>query len=297
VFRVEIEPGSGTLRDLSPAWADGLARAERALAAGRIVAAVGEPGAGRATLLAQAQRHVRPRDRILSASTPASQDTDPWLRLWSPELGKPNTAVVVGDVESLPVWAAERLRDLVARGRAAQVAQTAQADQRHDAAAEAPRAGVPFSVTAERFEDIPAPLAALVDTVVQVPPLRERPDDVLPLARHAARRARGRDVEITPAAVHALTDYGWPGNVDQLNHVIRDAATRTDVIDVRHLPSEVLSGTARRLTRIEAFEREEIVRVLTRPGTTMKEAAEELGMSRATIYRKLAQYDLHIPRH
>jgi transcriptional regulator of acetoin/glycerol metabolism len=275
VFRVETEPGSGTLRDLSPAWADGLARAERALAAGRIVAAVGEPGAGRATLLAQAQRHVRPRDRILSASTPSSQDTDSWLRLWSPELGKPNTAVVVADVESLPVWAAERLRDLVAGATA----------------------GVPFSVTAERFEDIPAPLAALVDTVVQVPPLRERPDDILPLARHAARRARGRDVELTPTAVHALTDYAWPGNVDQLNRVVRDAATRTDLIDVRHLPSEVLSGTARRLTRIEAFERDEIVRVLTRPGTTMKEAAEELGMSRATIYRKLAQYDLHIPRH
>lgn len=291
VFRVETEPGSGTLRDLSPAWADGLARAERALAAGRIVAAVGEPGAGRATLLAQAQRHVLPRDRILSASPPASQDTDSWLRLWSPELGKPNTAVVVADVGSLPVWAAERLRDLVARAQAAQM------DQRHDPAAEAPYAGVPFSVTAERFEDIPAPLAALVDTVVQVPPLRERPDDILPLARHAARRARGRDVELTPTAVHALTDYGWPGNVDQLNRVIRDAATRTDLIDVRHLPSEVLSGTARRLTRIEAFERDEIVRVLTRPGTTMKDAAEELGMSRATIYRKLAQYDLHIPRH
>lgn len=275
VFRVETEPGSGTLRDLSPAWADGLARAERALAAGQVVAAVGEPGAGRATLLAQAQRHVRPRDRILSARPPASQDTDSWLRLWSPELGKPNTAVVVADVGSLPIWAAELLRDLVAGATA----------------------GVPFSVTAERFEDIPAPLAALVDTVVQVPPLRERPDDILPLARHAARRARGRDVELTPTAVHALTDYGWPGNVDQLSRVIRDAATRTDLIDVRHLPSEVLSGTARRLTRIEAFEREEIVRVLTRPGTTMKDAAEELGMSRATIYRKLAQYDLHIPRH
>lgn len=68
---------------------------------------------------------------------------------------------------------------------------------------------------------------------------------------------------------------------------------RADV-DVRHLPSEVLSGSHRRLTRIEAFEREEIVRYLTRPGVTMKEAAAELGMSRATIYRKLAQYDLHI---
>ena len=107
---------------------------------------------------------------------------------------------------------------------------------------------MPFSITAERFEDIPAPLAALVDTVVQVPPLRERPDDIL-RSPGAARRARGRDVELTPTAVHALTDYGWPGNVDQLNRVIRDAATRTDVIDVRHLPSEVLSGTARRPTR------------------------------------------------
>jgi transcriptional regulator of acetoin/glycerol metabolism len=291
VFRVETEPGSGALRELSPAWADALARAERALAAGRIVAAVGEPGAGRATMLAQAQRHVRPRDRILAASTPASQDTDSWLRLWSPELGKPNTAVVVGDVESLPVWAAERLRDLVTR------AQTDQAHQPQDAVAGESAAGVPFSVTAERFEDIPTPLAALVDTVVQVPPLRERPDDILALARHAARRARGRDVELTPAAVLALTAYRWPGNVDELNGVIRDAATRTDVIDVRHLPSEVLAGTARRLTRIEAFERDEIVRVLTRPGTTMKDAAEELGMSRATIYRKVAQYDLHIPRH
>ncbi|HEV7875034.1 MAG TPA: helix-turn-helix domain-containing protein [Nocardioides sp.] len=288
VFRVETEPGSGTLQDLSPAWADAVAQAERALGAGRIVAAVGEPGAGRATMLAQAQRHVRPRDRILSASTPASRDTESWLKLWSPELGKPNTAVVVADVEGLPVWAAERLRELVV---------WAQVAQQHEAADGKSAPGVPFSITAERFEDIPAPLAGLVDTVVQVPPLRERRDDIVPLARHAARRVRGREVELTPAAIHALTDCGWPGNVDQLNRVIRHAATRTDVIDVRHLPSEVLSGNTRRLTRIEAFEREEIVRVLTRPGITMKDAAEELGMSRATIYRKVAQYDLHIPKH
>ena len=280
VFRVETEPGSGTLQELSPAWTEAVAQAERALTAGRVVAAVGEPGAGRATMLAQAQRRARPRDRILSASSPAAQDTDPWLSLWSPELGKPNTAVVVCDVDALPVWAAERLRELVVRARSSL----------------APEDGLPISVTAERFEDIPAPLASLVETVVQVPPLRERPDDVLPLARHAARRVRGREVDFTPGAVQALRSCGWPGNLDQLNRVVRDAATRTDVIDVRHLPSEVLSGTPHRLTRIEAFEREEIVRVLTRPGVTMKEAAEELGMSRATIYRKVAQYDIHIPK-
>ena len=58
----------------------------------------------------------------------------------------------------------------------------------------------------------------------------------------------------------------------------------------------MLSSSSRRLTRIEAFERDEIVRVITRPGTSMQEAAEELGMSRATVYRKLAQYDIHVPR-
>jgi transcriptional regulator of acetoin/glycerol metabolism len=68
------------------------------------------------------------------------------------------------------------------------------------------------------------------------------------------------------------------------------------VIDVRHLPPEVLSAPTHRLTRIEAFERDEIVRTLTEPGTTMKEAAERLGMGRATLYRKLAQYGISLPR-
>ncbi|NYD43174.1 helix-turn-helix domain-containing protein [Nocardioides panaciterrulae] len=281
VFRVETEPGGGTVQELSAAWTEAVAQAEAGLAAGRVVAAVGEPGAGRATMLAQAQRHARPRDRILSASTPAPQDTDPWLALWSPELGKPSTAVVVCDVDALPTWAAERLRQLVWQARADRP--------------EGP--GVPFTMTAERFEDIPAPLAGLVGTVVQVPPLRDRVEDVLPLAHHAARKLRGRGVDFTAAAVAALRGCAWPGNVDQLHRVVRDAATRTDVVDVRHLPAEVLSGSPRRLSRIEAFERDEIVRVLTRPGVTMREAAEELGMGRATIYRKVAAYDIHIPKH
>jgi transcriptional regulator of acetoin/glycerol metabolism len=132
--------------------------------------------------------------------------------------------------------------------------------------------------------------------VIEIPPLRERPDDVLVLAQHAANRARGRTIDFTPAAERALKACAWPGNIDQLNRVIHHAATRTDLIDTRHLPAEVLSGSHRRLTRIEAFERDEIVRCLTRPGVTMRESAAELGMSRATLYRKISQYDLRIPR-
>ena len=58
----------------------------------------------------------------------------------------------------------------------------------------------------------------------------------------------------------------------------------------------MLSGASRRLSRIEAVERDEIARALTRPGVTVTQAAEELGLSRATIYRKIAQYGLATPR-
>jgi transcriptional regulator of acetoin/glycerol metabolism len=103
-------------------------------------------------------------------------------------------------------------------------------------------------------------------------------------------------VSITPAAETALRGCGWPGNVRQLVQEVAHAARLTDTIDVRHLSAEVLSGSSRRLTRIETFERDEIVRVLMRPGISMQEAGAELGMSRATVYRKLAQYDIHLPR-
>jgi len=277
VFRVEsprLEPGLGTLSTLSAGWESALAAATEGLARGHVVAAVGEPGSGRTTLLAQALRRLHPRDRILAASAPAPADAEPWLALWTPELGKPNTAAVVRDAGALPTWVAERLRDLVPAGPP----------------------GVPFTLTAESYDDVPPPLAALVDTVVEVPPLRDRPDDVVPLADSIARGVRGREVSLTPAAVRALRDHDWPGNVAELRRVIRRAASLTDHVDVRHLPPELLSDAGRHLTRIETFERDEIIRVLTRPGLTVREAADELGMSRATIYRKLQQYGIHLSR-
>lgn len=286
VFRVEMpreQRGSGTLRDLSPVWIRAVQRAHQAMAAGKVAAAIGEPGSGRATLLGQAARHAHPRDRILSAAAPGATDVEAWLGLWAPELGKDHTTVVVRDVDMLPAWVAGRLRELVERG--------------------AGGAAVPFAVTAERFEDVPPSLAGLIDTLVTVPPLRERPDDVVPLAVHIAARARGREVRFSPAAVRALRGFEWPGNVDQLSRVVSQAAHRGDVVDVANLPPEVLASGSRRLSRIEAFERGEIVRVLTTDGDaapdghrTMAEAAHELGMSRATLYRKISQYGIHVPR-
>ena len=203
---------------------------------------------------------------------------EPWLELWTPEVGKPHTAVIVQHVDALPVWVAERLRDLVAALSSSGID------------------NVPIAVTAERFEDIPAPLAGLIEAVVHVPPLRERPEDIEPLARQVALRTRGREIEIAPAARHVLESHAWPGNVAELSEIVRDAALHTDVIELSDLPPQLLSGSRRRLTRIEAFERNEIVRVLTRDDFTMRQAAEELGMSRATLYRKISHLELQVPR-
>ncbi|WP_240724136.1 helix-turn-helix domain-containing protein [Frankia sp. B2] len=286
VFRVEsprAEPGAGSLHDLSGSWRRAVSLAEAGLRDGRVVACVGEPGSGRTTALAQALRRAFPRYRILAASNPAAADVEPWLSLWTPELTKASTAVIVRDVDLLPLWVAEQVRDRVLRARVE--ARSGAAD---------PAGCLPFVITVERFEDIPAALRAIVDGIVPVAPLRQRPEDIGPLARVAALRARGREVDLTPAAERALSDHRWPGNVEQLMQVVKKLARRHDPIDVGHLPAEVLSHGRHRLTRLETFERDEIVRALNDPSLTMAEAAERVGLSRSTLYRRIAQYGIRV---
>jgi hypothetical protein len=285
VFRVQrgrLEPGSGTLRGMSRPWTEALDAAAAALVSGKVVAAVGEPGTGRATLLGQAIRQAHPGSRILCAAVPAPQDVEAWLSLWTPELSKPHTAVIVENTDFLPAWAAQEL--------------SARAVSSRDPGVGGHPAAVTWAVTAEDLTAIPAQLAALVETVVPVPALRDRNADVMPLARYAARQARLREVDFTPAAEQALTTYGWPGNVDELFSMVQDAALRTETIDVRHLPAALLGRSGPRLTRIEAVERDEIARCLSRPGTTVAAAAAELGISRATIYRRMARLGITAPK-
>lgn len=285
VFRVQrarLEPAAGTVRSMSSPWTDALDAATAAFRGGRIVAAVGEPGSGRATLLGQALRRAHPRIRVLTADVPAAEDVEAWLSLWTPELAKTDTAVVVENVDALPAWAAHELR---------QRAVSALADR--------PATGegaLAWAVTARHLDVVPAPLGPLVETVVPVTPLRERPDDVLVLAHWAAHQTRMREVHITPAAGRALLAHDWPGNVDELVRVIHDAASRSETIDVRHLPPAFSTQGGHPLSRLETVERDEIVRALSRDGVSVAGAAAVLGMSRATLYRKLRYYGVSRPR-
>jgi transcriptional regulator of acetoin/glycerol metabolism len=262
---------------VSGSWRAAVGDAVAALGAGQVPAIVGEAGAGKATLAALARRRLAPRQRILHVRAPEAGDVAPWLELWTPELRDADICVVVSGLQHLPAWAAGEL------------AETLDAVRRRDGGPQR------FVLAAPEFTAIPDPLARLVDAVVTAPPLRNRTDDVLPLARYVAQQERHRPVTFTPRAAGALTAYPWPGNVRQLRRVVRDAAARADVVDVHHLAPEVLDGGTRTLSRLERLERDEIVRCLTEPGTTMTHAAEELGIGRATLYRKIAQYKIALP--
>ncbi|MBW0102555.1 helix-turn-helix domain-containing protein [Pseudonocardia sp. KRD291] len=257
---------------MSAAWRGALLEVQDALTAGACVGVVGEPGVGKTALLASALRQVRPRGRVLHARPPAARDTAAWLGLWSPELRKHDTSVIAGRVDELPSWAADELAGIV-RGGAQQA----------------------LSLTAPDPSAVPEPLARLLDVVVEVPPLRHRSADVMPLAEHFAERTH-RTVRFTPAAARALRTFSWPGNAEQLFRTVRDAASRSTVIDVRHLPPEMLSSSPTTLTRIEALERDEIVRCLAEHGMSVTETADTLGLSRATTYRRISRYGISVPR-
>ncbi|MFF9118591.1 GAF domain-containing protein [Streptomyces massasporeus] len=281
VFAHRAQTGSESLL-LASRWTDAVAEARTALAEGRLLAVVGESGAGKSTLAALARRQVRSRERILCARPPLADDITPWMGIWAPELAKADTCVITTGVHTLPAWAAEDLAELLS-GR-----------PRGNTADQHPYLH-PAIITAETYARIPQALRSLVGAVVEAPTLRSRPDDILPLADHFARGFRGRPVTFSPAAAQALSNYHWPENSRQLQRIVRDAVSRTDVVDLRHLPGEVFVGTPHRLSRIQALERDEIVRCLTEPATTVAQAADALGMSRATIYRKIAQYGITIP--
>ncbi|MFG1924423.1 helix-turn-helix domain-containing protein [Cryptosporangium sp. NPDC048952] len=261
----------------SPGWRTASADAVSALAAGRVTAVIGEPGAGKAVLAARARRALSPPARILHARAPEADHVPAWLELWTPELHKPDTFVIVSGVHTLPAWAAGELARLFA-----------------DVVPPGP-VPPPFALTAPEFRLLPDEISVLVDALVEVPPLRRRPDDVLPLARHVARSARRREVTFTARAEAALTAYHWPGNAAQLRRIVRDAVSRATVMDLHHLAPEVLDRGARPLTRLEKLERDEIVRCLVEPNQTMTRAAEQLGIGRATLYRKIAHYRIALP--
>jgi DNA-binding NtrC family response regulator len=145
---------------------------------------------------------------------------------------------------------------------------------------------------------------------IQLPPLRERVEDVPLLVTHfAARYARemGReDIEVDTAALEVLCGYQWPGNVRELQNVIKRALamSRSDVISVEDLPETVVANAVAhaggaapgyfemRDQHLATFEREYLQRLLIRCSGNISQAATEARLPRGTFYRLLNRHAL-----
>ena len=135
---------------------------------------------------------------------------------------------------------------------------------------------------------------------IAVPPLRERREDILPLARQlltgAAKRFGKKAPALTPDAANLLLRYAWPGNVRELENALERAVAlaQSDRIGVDDLPPEVgsappASPAAGEVRTLAEVERDYIAAALRASGGNRAKAAERLGIGAATLYRKLKQ--------
>ena len=155
-------------------------------------------------------------------------------------------------------------------------------------------------VAAGRFrEDL---LFRLNTIEIRLPPLRERREDILPLAqyflqRHSARYGKERS-GFSDEALQALRGYEWPGNVRELDHAVERAVllARVPTLQAEDLalaggvargPAPAVSGQS-----LEALEREAIRQALARHDGNVSLAAKSLGLSRSALYRRLQRYGL-----
>ena len=151
--------------------------------------------------------------------------------------------------------------------------------------------------------------------VIDIPPLRERPEDLPPLIEHllAAAAARlGRPPKtLAPGAYRALIEHDWPGNVRQLEHVIEQAVVLASgpAIGVDDLPAGLRpaaqaaepdgppgSFRAAKQQVIERFERQFLTAALARHRGNVSRAADEMGMYRQQLQQKLAEYGIDAER-
>jgi len=136
---------------------------------------------------------------------------------------------------------------------------------------------------------------------VEIPPLRQRPEDVVGLARRLlvfhGRNNHRPSLSFTSEALDALRRYAWPGNVRELSNVVERAAIlcRSDRIGIESLPAVLAPGESSPKigdpVTLERIEEEHVRRVLA-GAKSLQEAADILGIDQATLWRRRKKYGL-----
>jgi DNA-binding NtrC family response regulator len=144
---------------------------------------------------------------------------------------------------------------------------------------------------------------------VHIPALRERRSDIPMLVHHFLDRyAQGANIQVTASAMKSMLQYDWPGNVRELENCVARAVTLGDrqIIDVGDLPPAIRSEQHQSITTstmdpaslsttaLAEMERMTILRVFEQANGDKALAGKMLGISRATLYRKLKRYNIAV---
>src|SRR6202041_3474298 len=137
---------------------------------------------------------------------------------------------------------------------------------------------------------------------LRVPPLRERPEDIVALAEHFLQLKTSRS-SFVPDAVSALLAHLWPGNVRELRNLIARVAVQANHPEIQAAQIEAaMSGSPAALRQsasmpvgnLDSMEEQMIIRALERSGGHRAQAADQLGISRRTLSRKLKEYNINL---
>ena len=140
-----------------------------------------------------------------------------------------------------------------------------------------------------------------INTVeIRVPPLSERVEDIAMLAEHYlnyyARKYHKQVSTIGTEAMARLKRYAWPGNIRELQHAIERAVIMTDSPSLQEsdflLSRSTTSGPASNTLNLDEVERAAIAKALQMHNGNISKAAEELGLTRASLYRRMEKYAL-----
>lgn len=235
----------------------------------------GECGSGRSKLAQAVAQHVTPERAIRTFRLETFDTTADFVAELEAETEADDFAVVIANVDDFPDEAFEPL---------SAVLQT-----------RAGRGWIAATSAGIRSTLLDALVLPFFTHTVTVPALRHRIDDLNDLVPALLRDlTRGADVRLGSDAMRQLAKLPWPGNVAQLRRVLSEAVAlqRSGVIGADKLPAECRSVARRKLTQMEALERDAIVRSLQENGGSKIDAAESLGMSRATIYRKIKDFGI-----
>lgn len=139
---------------------------------------------------------------------------------------------------------------------------------------------------------------------LEMPPLRERRNDIPRLARHFLARfikEQGRQIsDFSPAAMKQLLDYDWPGNVRELENLVERSVVlaKGEVVEAWDLPPDLRQSETSMARPLDYHEKTILVEALAQNDWNKKAAAQSLGISRTTLYRKIRKYGLDEPtRH